>query len=108
MRTNLQRIAAAWCLLMAGLLIFVQVAPLPHMPFALFALFNAVWIFGAAMLWWFPTFGAIGTALYGLILAVSIVRMHGGSALNWAIAAGSLIGSGLAIAFLMRRHYKPE
>jgi hypothetical protein len=72
-------------------------------PVTLLALFCAVWVFGAAMLWWSPTFGAVGTALYGVILAGALLSMHGGVALNLALGAGFLVGSLLAVAVLVER-----
>ena len=85
---------------MVALLAVVQFSGGPSPPLFLFLLFSGVWLFGAAMLAWFPRFGAWGTALYGVILAVQVINMHGGSPLNWAIAAGSLVGAGLAAAAL--------
>ena len=101
MRIPLQWVAAGWCLLMVALLTVVQFGGGPSPPLALYLLFAGVWLFGAAMLMTFPRFGAVGTALYGVILAVQVINMHGGSALNWIIAVGSLAGSGLALAYLM-------
>ena len=78
----------------------------PGMPPALWAIFSAVWIFGAAMLWWFPTFGAIGTAIYGVILGIQVLRMHGPTTNDLLIAGGSLIATALALGVLaaqMRR-----
>ena len=83
---------------MVGLLTVVQYGGGPSPPFFLYLLFSGVWLFGAAMLLTFPRFGAWGTALYGVILAAQVINMHGGSALNWGIAAGSLVGAGLALA----------
>lgn len=104
MRTTLQRIAAGWCVLMVLLLSGIQLAtPGAGMPPTLWLLFSGVWVFGAAMLWWVPTFGAIGTALYGIILGVNVLQMHGGSLSTWLIAIGSFIGTAIAVAFLMER-----
>lgn len=88
---------------MAALLTVVQFGGFPHPPLPLYLVFTGVWLFGAAMLWWVPTFGAIGTAAYGVILGVQLFLMHGGSALNIVIAAGSFVAAGIAIAFLLER-----
>lgn len=108
MRTNLQRAAAAWCVLMVFLLAGIQLAtPAAGMPPVLWLVFSAVWVFGAAMLWWFPTFGAWGTALYGVILGVNVIQMHGTGVTTWLIAAGSFIGTALALAsYVDRRRQK--
>lgn len=97
----LQWTAAGWCLLMVALLTFVQFGGGPAPPLALYLVFSAVWLFGAAMLAWFPRFGGAGTALYGVLLAVQVIRMHGGSTLNQVIAAGSLVGAALGAATLV-------
>lgn len=101
MRISLQWVAAGWCVAMALLLTVVQFSGGPAPPLPLYLVFTGVWLFGAAMLMTFPRFGAWGTALYGLILAVQVINMHGGSALNWLIAVGSLVGTGLALGYLM-------
>lgn len=102
MRSNLQRIAAGWCVLMVILLSAVQLTTSgPGMPPVLWLVFSAVWVFGAAMIWWFPTFGAVGTALYGVILGVQVLRAHGGEPTNWAIAIGSFFATVLAVAILV-------
>lgn len=104
MRPPLQTIAAAWCVLMVILLSVVQLATEgPGMPPALWLVFSGVWIFGAAMLWWYPTFGAIGTAVYGMLLGAQVLRAHGGSATNFLIAVGSFVGAALAIGVLVQR-----
>lgn len=99
---NLQRVAAAWAILMALALAAVKLAG-SSMPLALFALFAAVWLFGAAMLWWFPAFGAAGTMLWGIFLASALVRMHGAGPLNGALAVGFLVGAILAAGVLAQR-----
>lgn len=90
---------------MVLLLAYVQFAAARPPPLPLFLLFVAVWTFGAAMLYARPLFGALGTALYGAIMAVQVLNMHGGSALNFAIAGGSLAATALALllAFQLRR-----
>lgn len=105
MRTKIQTIAAAWCGLMVLLLAIVQLVRSGSggMPPALWLLFSAVWVFGAAMLWWFPTFGAVGTALYGGILGVQVLRMHGGNVTNFVIAGGSFIATALAVLVIAGR-----
>jgi uncharacterized RDD family membrane protein YckC len=92
-------------LLLAG----IQLAtPAAGMPPALWFAFSAVWIFGAAMLWWFPMFGAWGTALYGVILGVNVLQMHGGRTSTWLVAAGSFLATVLALAVYLelRRNKK--
>lgn len=109
MRPRIETAAAAWCVLMVVLLSLVQLAtPGPGMPPELWLVFSAVWLFGAAMLWWFPTFGAIGTAAYGVILTYLLWRAHGLGGLNLLIAIGSLVGSALATAVLVRRRAIPQ
>lgn len=102
-RSNLQRASAVWCLVMAALLTVVQFGGFPHPPLPLYLVFTGVWLFGAAMLWWVPLFGAVGTAVYGVLLGVQIFLMHGGSALNVVISAGSFLATGLAVAFAIER-----
>ncbi|MEA3199922.1 MAG: hypothetical protein QOE90_1350 [Thermoplasmata archaeon] len=72
-------------------------------PVALLVIFSAVWVFGAAMLWWYPVFGALGTAAYGLFLAYDLVAMHGAIALNVALSAGFVLGALLALGVLAQR-----
>lgn len=88
---------------MVALLTIVQFGGFDHPPPFLYALFTGVWLFGAAMLWWFPTFGAIGTALYGLILGVQVLLMHGAEPMNVLLALGSFAGTGWAVAVLLER-----
>lgn len=97
----MQGMAAGWCLLMVAFLAVVQSSGGPAPPLFLFLLFSGVWLFGAVMLMVAPRMGAWGTAAYGVILAVQVLNMHGGTALNYAIAVASLVGSGLAVAVLV-------
>lgn len=101
-RSTLQAFAALWCLLMAVALVGVKLAGWA-IPLPLLALFSGIWVFGAAMLWWVPAFGALGTALYGLLLSAALLSMHGAVALNVALSAGFVVGSLLAVAFLVQR-----
>ncbi|GEM_PF-6987608 len=101
-RTPLRAFAALWCLLMAAALVAVKLAGW-GIPAALLVLFSSVWVFGAAMLWWFPLFGAVGTALYGVLLAGALLSMHGGVALNLALSAGFVVGALLALGVLLER-----
>lgn len=104
MRPPLQTIAAAWCVLMVLLLSVVQLTtPGAGMPPTLWLLFSAVWVFGAAMLWWYPTFGAIGTALYGVILGYQVLNMHGATGTNFLIAVGSFLATALSVGVLVQR-----
>ena len=103
-RPKLQTAAAAWCVLMVVLLSVVQLATAgPGMPAELWLVFSAVWLFGAAMLWWYPTFGAIGTAAYGVLLVFLLNRAHGLAGTNALIAVGSLIATGLSAWVLIQR-----
>lgn len=103
-RPPLQTAAAAWCVLMVLLLSGIQLfTGGPGMPAELWLVFSAVWAFGAAMLWWFPTFGAIGTAIYGVLLVFLLNRAHGLGGTNFLIAVGSLIASALAVGVLVQR-----
>jgi hypothetical protein len=89
---------------MAALLTLYQFAPgFGHPPFFLYAIFTGVWLFGAAMLWRFPTFGAAGTALYGVILAVQLLAMHETRGQNVLLAVASFVGAALAVAVLVAR-----
>lgn len=103
-RPTLQTAAAAWCVLMVLLLSGVQLFTQgPGMPPQLWLVFSAVWVFGAAMLWWFPMFGASGTAIYGLILGVNVLTMHGTKTSTVLIAAGSFGATALCLALLWQR-----
>ena len=89
---------------MAGLLTLYQFAPgFGHPPLHLYLVFTGVWLFGAAMLWRLPVFGAIGTALYGVILAFQLFAMHEARAQNVVLAVASLVGAALALAYLVAR-----
>ena len=89
---------------MAALLTLYQFAPgFGHPPPHLYALFTGVWLFGAAMLWWFPTFGAAGTALYGLILGAQLLAAHETRTQNVVLAVASFVGAALAVAVLVAR-----
>lgn len=72
-------------------------------PTVLFLVFVGVWLFGAAMLIVAPVFGAIGTGLYGILMGVQVLQMHGTDALNLGIALGSFAGAGLALGYLVVR-----
>lgn len=102
-RTRRQTWAAGWCLLMVAFLALIQFGGFPHPPTFLYALFSAVWLFGAAMLWWFPTFGVIGTALYGVILGVQLLLAHGVTGMNVLLALASFAGTAWAVAVLVER-----
>lgn len=103
-RDRLETLAAAWCVFMVVLLGGIQLLTQgPGMPAELWLVFTAVWIFGAAMLWWFPLFGAVGTAVYGLILGVNVLTMHGTRTSTILIAAGSFGATALALAVLWQR-----
>jgi hypothetical protein len=103
MRTLRQRWAAGWCLLMVAFLAVIQFGGFDHPPLPLYLLFSGVWLFGAAMLWWFPTFGAIGTALYGVLLGVQLFLMHGLTPMNALLALASFAGSAWALSVLIQR-----
>jgi hypothetical protein len=98
-RSPIQAFAALWCVLMAAALVGVRLAGWA-IPLWLLAIFCGVWLFGAAMLWWVPRFGAVGTALYGVLLSASLLSMHGAIALNVALASGFLLAAILALAVL--------
>lgn len=103
-RSRVQTWAAAWCVAMVLLLSGIQLfTPGPGMPPELWLVFSAVWLFGAAMLWWFPTFGAVGTAVYGVLLTYLLWRAHDLGGSNALIALGSLLGSALAVWALAER-----
>lgn len=72
-------------------------------PVPLFLVFVGVWLFGATMLIVAPVFGAIGTGLYGMLMGVQVIQMHGTDPLNLGIALGSFIGAGLALGYLVVR-----
>lgn len=100
-RTPLQKVAAGWALGMIALLLVLAVVP-PHLgiPDFLLALFIGIWAFGAAMIWWVPWFGAIGTAAWGLLSGGQALAMHGATTQNLVVVAGSFVGAALALAFL--------
>jgi hypothetical protein len=97
----LQATAAGACVLSVALLAYVQFATRTHPPATLFLLFAGVWVFGAVMLYAAPTFGAVGTALYGILLGADVLAMHGALALNILLAGVSFATSALALAFLV-------
>jgi hypothetical protein len=101
-RAPLQILAALWALLCALALAVLQFGGFPHPPLVFFLIFAGVWLFGAAMLWWLPVFGAVGTALYGVVLAADLLSMHGSGGQNALLAALSLAGSALAVAALLQ------
>lgn len=104
-RPPLQRLAAYWCLTMAALLLALVVLP-PNLgiPPFLAALFIGVWLFGAAMLWWYPTFGALGTAGWGILSGAQAIRAHGMEASQTiTLVLGSFLGAALALTFLVQR-----
>lgn len=102
-RTQIQKLAAGWCVVMVLLLSGIQLLTRgPGMPPELWLVFSAVWLFGAAMLWWYPTFGAIGTAVYGVLLTVLLERAHGLGGTNMLIAAGSLVATAFALLTFLR------
>ena len=104
-RTTIQRVAAAGCLAVAALLTLYQFAPgFGHPPLELYLVFTGVWLFGAAMLWWFPVFGAAGSAAYGLLLGAMLLRTHdAGRAQNVVLALACFAAAGLAAAALVAR-----
>lgn len=109
-RSTAQTAAAAWCVAMVLLLSGIQLFTSgPGMPPELWLVFSGVWLFGAAMLWWFPAFGAIGTAAYGVLLVFLLQRAHGLGGTNALIAIGSLVGAALAVwALVDRRRSRAE
>ena len=100
-RTFFQKVAAGWCLVMALFLVLVQLAGDSPPPLPLFLLFMGVWLFGAAMLWWSPLFGALGTAAYGVLLGAQLLAMHGLTPLTLSLAAASFAATGLALGALL-------
>lgn len=94
-----RRLAIGWCLFMVVLLTLYQYvfnatgAP----PVFLYLVFSGVWIFGAVMLYAWPTFGAAGTALYGVILGAQLLAAHGASTKNLLLALASFVGTALAV-----------
>lgn len=97
---------AGLALLMAVVLVLLQfvLTPETKAPTGLFLGFTGVWVFGAVMLVTFPTFGAAGTALYGILVAVGFYQMHGlRSGEDAVMILGSLAATALSIAVLARR-----
>lgn len=89
---------------MAALLTVYQLAPgFGHPPLALYLVFTGVWLFGAAMLWRFPVFGAAGTAVYGFVLGAQLLATHAARAQNVVLALASFAGALLAVAVLVAR-----
>lgn len=103
-RTLLQKAAAGGCLLVAALLTVYQFVPgFGHPPPHLYAVFTGVWLFGAAMLWWVPVFGAVGTAAYGLLLGAMLLRTHETRGQNVVLALACFAAAALAAAVLVAR-----
>lgn len=103
-RAPIQKLAAGWCLLVAAWLTVYQFVPgFGHPPPHLYAIFTGVWLFGAAMLWWVPAFGAVGTAAYGVLLGFMLLQMHEARAQNVVLALACFAGAGLAAAVLVAR-----
>ena len=100
-RTKLQKAAAAWALGVAALLVILTVVP-PRtgIPPVLLGLFVGLWVFGATMLWYFPLFGAAGTAAWGLLSGGQALAMHGTSPQNLLVVVASFVGAALALAHL--------
>lgn len=106
MERPLRLAAAGLALAMAALLVVLQfvVTPLVKAPTPLFLAFTAVWVFGAVMLVTFPTFGAAGTALYGLLIAWGFWRMHGlRNVEDGLVIVGSLAAGALSAMVLVKR-----
>ena len=98
-------VAAEVALANAVLLTLLQFVLTPERtaPFVLYVVFVAVWLFGAAMLLWKPRFGAVGTALYGLVVTAEFWSMHGlRGAEDVAVVGGALLATGFALAVLVQ------
>ena len=103
-KTTWQKAAAGWCVLMVILLAGIQLAnPGPGMPPALWLIFSGVWIFGAAMLWWFPPSAPSARRSTGSSLVSNVFTMHGATASTWAVAIGSFAGTIFAVIVLAER-----
>lgn len=92
-----RRLAIAGCLAMLALQVLLQFVLTPGRaaPTALFALFSLLWAFGAAMLRFHPWFGALGTALWGMLAVIGAARTHEGT---WE-GTVLILGSGLTAIF---------
>lgn len=105
--SRLLRDAAMYaCLAMAALLVLLQfvLTPARQAPFVLFFLFTALWLFGAAMLWFYPVFGATGTVAWGLISAAGAAQTHKALGVeDLLLIGGSLVPCILAAAYLASR-----
>lgn len=102
---TLRRAASAAAFAMAVLLTLLQtvLTPATRAPTGLYVLFTAIWVFGGVMLLWKPRFGAVGTALYGLVVAGEFWSMHGiRSVEDVAVVAGALLATALALAVLVK------
>jgi uncharacterized membrane protein YccC len=95
--------AAGWCVVVALFLTVVQFTVRTPPPLPLYLAFVAVWLFGAGMLVAYPTFGAIGTMLYGVLLGTQLLVMHGLDTLEVTLAGACFVGSALALWTLVER-----
>lgn len=106
MKRLLRDAAMFACLGMAALLVLLQFVftPARQEPPILFFLFTVLWLFGAAMLRFYPTFGATGTVAWGLISAAGAAQTHKGLAVeDVLLIGGSLVPCILAAAYLAAR-----
>lgn len=92
-----RRLAVAGCAINAVLLLLVQLAGPTKPPFWLFLIFFGVWAFGAIMLELMPKLGTVGTAVYGVVLGLDLISMHGASNLNIGLALSALATAGLSV-----------
>lgn len=96
------------CLFMVLTLAALQfvLTPRTSAPTFLFVLFVGLWIFGAAMLARFPRFGAVGTALWGVLSALGAWQTHANLDIeNATLIFGSLAASGLAVGTLVTKDW---
>ncbi|HLE96775.1 MAG TPA: hypothetical protein VI997_05325 [Candidatus Thermoplasmatota archaeon] len=103
---SLRALASGACAAMVVYMATLQWVLTPGVaaPPALFWTFVAVWIFGAVMLQVAPAFGAVGTALFGVVSAWGAWTMHRSDAVeDLALIVGSLAAAGLAAAAIVVR-----
>jgi hypothetical protein len=100
---TLQRLAVVGCAANALILASVQLVGAAKPPALLFVLFAGLWVFGGAMLLRAPTFGAVGTTMWGLLAGLQVLGMHGADATTLLVSVASLATAALAAWFAVAR-----
>lgn len=75
-------------------------------PTPLFLLFVGLWIFGVAMMRFFPRFGTLGTFAWGALAGFGIARMHGldrGLVIIAILSFAAAAGAGYAFTEILKK-----